>query len=101
MIRAVKTPMIWKLIERIFLLFSHSIVSENMDECSSRIDSIAKIAPITSDTAENERMCILDYSRTRASGHLQTRLTVRKISPSFLHRNHKKFLVQGVQFLNF
>ena len=69
MIRAVKTPMIWKLIERIFLLFSefsHSIVSENMDECSSRIDSIAKIAPITSDTAENERMCILDYSRTRA-----------------------------------
>ena len=66
MIRAVKTPMIWKLIERIFLLFAHSIVSENMDECSSRIDSIAKIAPITSDTAENERMCILDYSRTRA-----------------------------------
>ena len=64
-----KTPMIWKLIERIFLLFSHSIVSENMknmDECSSRIDSIAKIAPITSDTAENERVCILDYSRTRA-----------------------------------
>ena len=67
MIRAVKTPMIWKLIERIFLLFSHSVVSEkNMDECSNRIDSIAKIAPITSDTAENERMCILDYSRTRA-----------------------------------
>ena len=62
MIRAVKTPMIWKLIERIFLLFSHSVVSENMGE---RV-RIAKIASITSDTAENERVCILDYSRTRA-----------------------------------